>query len=169
MFHNKIEDGKIMIDQLGNSIFFFLKAFFFGLATVIVIPRDVYKRYFIYGFIFGAIGDVIVVTILGPVLHLIKYKNMGVFNIFGIVSFWTPIAWMFAFMLFFYFLPVRRIFLYPYIVGFAFYGYMVGIVLEHLNLYEYIGSYVHFAPLLFMVWFYIGALVYLRNGNIILR
>ncbi len=155
--------------ELGKSIIFLLKALFFGLATVLIIPRDVYKRYFLYGFMFGAIGDIIVATLLGPVLHLIQYKNMGVFGLFGIVSFWTPIAWMFAFMLFFYFLPMRRIFLYPYIIGFAIFGYFLGIVLQQLDLYEYIGNYLYFAPITFIIWFSISAWVYLRNGHIQLK
>lgn len=155
-----------MFMGFGKSIFFLFKALFFGLATVIVIPRNVYKRIFIYGFIFGAIGDTIVATITGPVLHLIKYKNMGPFNIFGIFSFWTPIAWMFALMLFFYFLPVRRAFLIPYIVGFALFGYFLGIVLQQLGLYEYIGIYIYFAPVTFIIWFSIAAWVYLKNGNL---
>ncbi|ATW26155.1 hypothetical protein [Candidatus Formimonas warabiya] len=158
-----------MFIGLGKSVFFFYKALLFGLATVIVIPRNVYKRYLIYGFMFGAIGDLIVATIFGPLLHIIRYKNMGVFNIFGIVSFWTPIAWMFAFMLFFYFLPVRRIFLYPYIIGFSFFGYMVGIVLKQLGLFEYIGSYIYFAPLTFIVWFSIAAWIYLKDSSISLH
>lgn len=158
-----------MFMGFGKSIIFLLKAFFFALATVVVIPKNVYKRYFIYGFIFGAIGDLIMATITGPVLHLIEYKNMGPFNLFGVVSFWTPIAWMFAFMLFFYFLPVRRIFLYPYIIGFAIYGYLVGILLQQLDLFEYNGNYIYFAPLTFIVWFSISAWVYFRNGEIDLK
>ncbi|WP_066638364.1 hypothetical protein [Desulfolucanica intricata] len=155
--------------MFGKSIFFFYKALLFGIATITVIPRQVYKRFLIYGFIFGAIGDVIMATILGPILQLIKYLNMGPFNIFGIVSFWTPIAWMFAFMLFFYFLPVRRVFLYPYIIGFSIFGYMVGLVLQQLDLYQYIGNYIYFAPIVNVIWFSISAYVYIKNGNIFLK
>ena len=152
-----------------KSIFFFVKALLFGIATVVVIPKHVYKRFLLYGFIFGAIGDVIVVILLGPILHLIEYRNMGVFDIFGIISFWTPIAWMFAFMLFFYFLPVRKQFLYPYIVGFAAFGYMVGLVLQHLDMFRYLGNQIYFAPIVFILWFSIAAWVYMKNGNIVLK
>lgn len=110
---------------LGKSIYFFFKAMFFGIATLVTIPKEVYKKYFIWGFVFGGIGQLIMATISNPILGLIQYKNMGVFNIFGITSFWTPIAWMFTFMLFFYFLPVHKVFLAIYILGFAIFGHIV--------------------------------------------
>ena len=155
--------------MFGKSIFYFYKALLFGIAAYAVIPKHEFKRYLLYGFIFGAIGDVIMVIITGPVLNLIKYSNMGPFGIWGVITFWTPIAWMFAFMLFFYFLPVRTVFLIPYIVGFAIFGYMVGLVLSGLGLFEYIGNYKYYAPITFVFWFSIAAYTYFRIGDIKLR
>lgn len=161
-----IKGDETMFDK---SILFFIKALLFGIATIVVIPKHLYKRFLLYGFIFGAIGEVILATLFGPILHLIEYRNMGVFEIFGIVSFWTPIAWMFAFMLFFYFLPVRRQFLYPYITGFAAFAYMVGLVLQQLDLFRYLGNYFYFAPLVFLLWFSISAWEYIKMGNVVLK
>ncbi|MTI84471.1 MAG: hypothetical protein FH756_11325 [Firmicutes bacterium] len=155
--------------MFGKSIYFFYKALLFGIAAYAVIPKPEFKRYLLYGFIFGAIGDVIMVTLTGPILNLIKYHNMGPFSVFGLFSFWTPIAWMFAFMLFFYFLPARRAFLYPYIVGFSIFGYMVGLVLSGLGLFDYIGFYKYSALIVFIVWFSIAAYAYLKIGNIKLK
>jgi hypothetical protein len=154
---------------LGSSIWFFLKAMFFGIATLVTIPKEVYKKYFIWGFLFGGIGDVIMVVIFNPILNLIKYKNMGVFNAYGIISFWTPIAWMFTFMLFFYFLPVHRLFLYLYILGFAIFGHILGMLLQNLGLFEFVGSYVYIAPITFVFWFSFATLIYFRYNRIILK
>jgi len=154
--------------MFGKSIYFFYKALLFGIAAYAVIPRTEFKRYLIYGFIFGAIGDVLMVFTL-DLLGLSKYHNMGPFSIWGLISFWTPIAWMFAFMIFFYFLPVRTVFLVPYIAGFALYAYMVGLVLSELGLFEYVGAYKYYAPLVFTAWFSIAAYVYFKVGNIKLR
>lgn len=153
----------------GKSAYFFYKAVLFGLATVVVIPRQVYKKFLIYGLIFGAILDVIFIIILGPILHLVKYIDMGPFSIFGIFSFWTPVAWMFAFMLFFYFLPVRKEFLYPYTVSFALFGYMVGLVLQGLGLFMYVGNYLYIAPLVLTGWFSLSAWAYIRSEHITLK
>ena len=88
---------------LGKSIWYLLKAMFFGIATILTIPKEVYKKYFIWGFIFGGVGDVLMVILFSKVLNLIEYKNMCVFNAYGLVSFWTPIAWMFILCSFFIF------------------------------------------------------------------
>lgn len=154
---------------LGKSIYFFYKALLFGVATLVTIPREVYKKYLIWGFILGGVGELAMVTIFERLLHLIKYKNMGFFNVFGLVSFWTPLAWMFTFMLFFYFLPVRRIFFYLYLLGFAFFAHMVGLVLQNLGLFEYIGTYIYYAPLVFFLWFSLAAFTYLRYNRITLK
>lgn len=154
--------------MFGKSIFFFYKTLLFGIAAYAVIPRAHFKRFLLYGFIFGAIGDVLMVFTLDS-LGLVKYHNMGPFSIYGLFSFWTPIAWMFAFMIFFYFLPVRTIFLVPYTIGFALYAYMVGLVLSKLGLFEYIGSFRYYAPLVFTVWFSLAAYVYFKIGDIKLK
>jgi len=127
-----------------------------------------FKKYLLYGFIFGAIGDVIVAFTLHS-LDLIRYYNMGPFGINGVLTIWTPISWMFAFMLFFYFLPARTAFLIPYVIGFSIFGYMVGLVLTGLGLFEYIGSYKYYAPIVFTAWFSLATYVYIKIGNIKLR
>ncbi|WP_148133629.1 hypothetical protein [Candidatus Formimonas warabiya] len=154
--------------MFGKSIFFFYKALLFGLSAYLVIPRAEFKKFFIFGFFFGGIGDIIVIVILSN-LNLIAYKNMGPFSIWGLFSFWTPIAWLFAFMLFFYFLPVRKKFFYPYILGFALFAHMVGLVLEKLGLYQYMGTYIYYAPIVFIIWFSLAAYVYLKSGRISLN
>lgn len=155
--------------MFGKSIFFFYKAVLFGIATVVAIPRPVYKKFLLYGFMFGALGDIILIIILDPGLKLIRYLNIGVFGVFGLFPFWTPIAWMFAFMLFFYFLPVRRVFLYPYVAGFAIFGYMVGMILEQMGLYQYIGYYKFISPLVLITWFALAAWVYIKSENVTLK
>ncbi|MHB9093799.1 MAG: hypothetical protein ACYC21_03935 [Eubacteriales bacterium] len=152
-----------------KSLVPFIKAIMFGIATVAVIPRQYYKKFFIYGFIFGAIGDGVFVLILGHGFHLFKYYGMGPFSVYGLFPFWTPVAWMFAFMLFFYFLPVRKIFLSLHILGFAFFGYFVGVVLEGFGVFQYIGFWRYIAPLFFVLWFSLAAWVYMRNEKISLK
>ncbi len=154
---------------MDKSLVSFYKAVLFGIATLVAIPREVYKKFFLYGFIFGAIGDVVSILVFGQGIGLFKYSNFGPFSIFGLFSFWTPIAWMFAFMLFFYFLPRRRLFLYPYVVGFALFGYMVGLVLEGFGVFRYIGFWRIGAPLFFILWFSAAAWVFFRLEGVKLK
>ncbi|WP_366923070.1 hypothetical protein MFMK1_003563 [Metallumcola ferriviriculae] len=146
----------------------FYKAVLFGIATILLIPKEKYKKFLIYGFLLGAVGDVLIVTLVGGLLGLIKYQNTGPFNILGLFSFWTPLAWMFTLMLFLYFLPVRIVFYHVYIVGFALFGFMVGLVLQHLGTFQYVGNYIYFAPITFITWFFLSAWLYRRSENIAL-
>jgi hypothetical protein len=153
------------IKMFGINIIYFLFAMLPAIATVVLIPRKVYKRYFLYGLIFGGIGDT-VGTILLSNLNLIKYKNMGEFNVLGIYSIWTPMTCMFIMMLFLYFLPIRRLFLVPYVIAWVGLNWAVGFVMQQFGLFEYIGIYKYFAPLTFLLWYSGSAWIYLRAGDV---
>lgn len=90
----------------------------FGL-TLILIPRKKYKEFFIYGLLIGGLGDIVVVVLFQNILHIIKFKNAGIFDIMGL-NYLSPPSWLCTVMLFLYFLPHRRIFLYLYVFTFAF-------------------------------------------------
>jgi hypothetical protein len=94
---------------------------------------------------------------------------MGVFNVFVYFSIWTPITWMFTFMIFFYFLPVRKAFLVPYILAFSLLNVAVGQVMTQFGLFEVIGIQKYLAPVVFVVWYSVSAWAYLRIGQIALR
>ena len=81
----------------------------------------------------------------------------------NIFSLWTPITWAFVFMLFFYFLPVRKVFLVPYILIFSLLSYSVGLVMQNFGLFEYIGIQKYLAPFTFLIWYSVSAWVFLRN------
>lgn len=139
------------------------------MAAVILIPKELYRKFLIYGLIFGGIGDFLFVLFGSKIFHLFEYRQMGFFNLFDMVSFWTPIAWMFVLMFFFYGLPVRRIFLYLYVPSFGFYGYCVGLVLQNFGLFQYNGAYQYFALLVLTGWFAFSAWAYLKLENIELK
>lgn len=138
----------------------------FGIITILgallLIPKNQFKKYFIYGLIFGGLGDAIIAT-LYTTLGLIKYKEMGPFNIMNIFSLWTPVTWAFAYTIFFYFLPVRKVFLVPYVLIFSFLNFSVGLVMQNFGMFEYIGIQKYLAPFTFLIWYSISAWVYQRN------
>lgn len=94
-----------------------------------IVPKEQYKKTLIYGLLFGGLGDTLVAGIL-TYLGLISYKSMGAFNILNIFHIWTPIAWGFAFGVFFYLLLLRRAFQIPYLILFTGFSYGVGLVLQ---------------------------------------
>ncbi|MCL6590314.1 MAG: hypothetical protein K6U80_10210 [Firmicutes bacterium] len=151
---------------MGNEMIFLYKAIFFGLAAVILIPKEFYKKYLIYGLFWGAILDVLLTGILSGFLHWFQYKNMGSFNILNLISFWTPLAWMFVFMYFFYCLPTRKLYLFFYIPSFGLFGYMVGLVLQNFGLFEYVGFYKYTAPFVLTGWFTLAAFAYRKAEKI---
>ncbi len=148
--------------NIGISIVYLIKAVIFGIATVILIPKEQYKKYFIYGFFTGGVANVLVVSIFSY-LNFIKYYNMGPFAVFDTFAFFTPIAWTFTMMLFLYFLPVRKVFFFPYVISFALFAVAVGEVLKGFGLYEYS---IYLMPFVFIAWFSLTAFVYMRNEKI---
>lgn len=150
---------------MGIEIIFLIKAIFFGLAAIIIIPKELYKKYLVYGLFLGALGDT-GLALLGKYLNLWKYKNMGVFNILNFYSFWSPLAWMFVIMFFLYCLPSKRSAFYLYVVTYGVFGYFVGLILQNFGLYEYLGIFKYLAPLVLSAWFYTAALIYLKAEGI---
>lgn len=147
--------------------FYFMFAATIGLATIIVIPRNLYKKYLLYGLMFGGIGDSLLVAII-HFLGYLNYKNLGATSLFGVFSFWTPIAWTFYFMLFFYFLPVRKVFLGFYVLVFVLLNYGVGTVMSQSGLYEVIGIYKYIQPFIYLVWCSISAWAFLKGEHKVL-
>lgn len=146
---------------MGKEIVFLIKALFFGLAAIIIIPKEFYKKHLLYGLFLGSLGDT-GITLLGKFLNLWKYKNMGVFNILNFYSFWSPLAWMFVVMFFLYCLPLKRSVFYLYVACYGIFGYFVGLTLENFGLYEYVGLFRYLAPLVIAAWFYTTGMIYLK-------
>lgn len=146
---------------MGIEIVFLFKAIFFGLAAIIIIPKRLYKKYLVYGLFLGALGDT-ALTLCGKYLNLFIYKNMGVFSVLDLYSFWTPLAWMFVTMYFLYCLPLKRSAFYLYLACYGLFGYFVGLVLQNFGLFEYVGFYKYLAPLVIAAWFFITAIIYLK-------
>ncbi len=142
--------------DIGISIIFFIKALLLGIATIVAIPKEQYRKLLIYSIFLGGFIDLIIIVVFDH-LNLLKYLNMGPFSLYGRFTFWTPIAWMFAVMIFLYFLPVRKIFFYPYIVIWAIFGIFLGSILENFGLYRFDKPILFFT---FLLWFFFAAIAY---------
>lgn len=144
-----------------KSYIYMLLALLCAAAFVVIVPKGLFKRNLLYGMVFGGLGDAVLATVL-TLVGLIKYRSLGPFDILGIFSLWTPIGWTYAFGVFFYLLPVRRIFVIPYLAAFAGLSYGVGLVLQSYGLLESVGVHRYLAPIIFFAWYAVSAWAYYR-------
>ncbi|HBE78038.1 MAG TPA: hypothetical protein DDW65_09715 [Firmicutes bacterium] len=137
---------------MGKTLFFPLFLLIALILTLIYIPRQQYKKYLIYAAITGGMGNMLL-TLIMRLLGLWSYTKIGVFNVFGF-NYLEPFAWTFVQMIFLYFLPVRKWFLYAYVLGFT--GLSVGFayVIKNLGIIaEFNPTLTQFmSPLIFLAW-----------------
>lgn len=145
-----------------NSITYLLFALGMTVATLVVIPKNLYKKYLLYGLILGGLGEAISVT-MATYLGLIRYYFLPPFSIFNIFSVWTPVTFMFVFSVFLYLMPVRKLYLIFYILGWTMLNYSVGLVLNQFGLFEYKGAGKFIAPIWFASWYILAAWIYMRT------
>lgn len=138
-----------------------IKVAVLGVIMLLLIPKDRLRHYLAYGLIFGGLLDIVIVVALTS-MHLIRYKSFDPFGIFGVVSLFTPIAWALAFAIFLFMLPRKKPLLVPFIFTYSLFGYSLGLVLENVNVFEYIGWWHYGAPVLIFLWFAGAAWVYLH-------
>jgi hypothetical protein len=132
--------------------------------SLIYIPKKVYKEHLIYGMLVGGLGDMAVVGIFANVFHLMWFKNAGFFNVLG-QNFLSPPCWTFTVMLFLYFLPRRRPFLYLYILVFAMYSFGYGILVHNVDLYDFRPwFYYGMSPFIFGGWWSFAAWIFIKTS-----
>lgn len=94
-----------------NLIPFIYTAVFAGIVIALV-PRQEIRRLSIYGLIFGGVFDIIIVSIAN-FLGEFRYINYEPFGLFGI-HFLAPVSWTLFFIIYFYHLPTKKIYIYIY-------------------------------------------------------
>jgi len=87
------------------------------IMMVILVPRREIKRLVMYGILFGAVADVFFIQLIG-LIGMGEYLNFKYFGAFGI-PFFPPIAWTAYFIMFLYFLPRNKpwIYIFPIIAS----------------------------------------------------
>ncbi|CUH95645.1 putative membrane protein [Propionispora sp. 2/2-37] len=133
-----------------------------GIAFLLLVPQNQYKRYLLYGLVFGGILDVFTIVTLVPI-NQIRFMNMGNFSVLGFIPIFVPITWMFNFAIFFYLMPRRKGFLALYILTFTALSYIIGELMNAYGLFEYVGMPEYVAVLIFFTWYAFSAWFYLRD------
>lgn len=106
------------------------------IVVLLTIPQGDLKKYFIYGVIFGGLGDVIIVGLYQNILHIIWFKNAGIFNVLGQNLLSAP-SWILTVMIFLRFLPIRKLFQYTYVLGFGAFSVGYGYLVHNVGLFDF--------------------------------
>jgi hypothetical protein len=151
---------------VGTTLFYPVFLALVALIVLIIIPGKLRKEYFIYGLIIGALGDVIAVAVFQNVLHFIWFKNLGIFNVMGQMVL-SPLCWLFTVMLFLYFLPNRRWFLYTYVAIWAMASVAFGYMVHNVRLFDF-KSWFYPIPayFTFLGWWVFATWFFKRNNNL---
>lgn len=114
-----------------NAIPFIYSAIF-GIILVNVVPQKEIRRLFFYGLVFGGIFDVVVVS-TANLIGEFKYINYEPFGLMGL-HFMAPISWTIFFIIYFYFLPERKLYIYIYVIMGIFYSMLFCQMLTKLHI-----------------------------------
>lgn len=153
--------------QMATTYLYPVYLFLVFILTLIFIPQSRYKQYFIYGVLLGGLGDVLLVFIFQNLLHIMWFKNAGIFNVLGQNAL-SPLCWTFTVMLFLRFLPFRRPFLYLYCVAFAFASTGYGYLVHNADLFDYRPwLYPYVSMLIFLGWWSFTAWVFMKTSPLV--
>lgn len=141
---------------MSKTLYYIIFASITAVTVVIVIPKKELKKYFLYGLIFGACGDVLVYSTLHA-FGLVKYKNFGGLGIWEDYSLATLLTWLFTFMCFLYFLPTKRWFTVIYIAAWSVLNYSIGVVMRNYGMFEFAGKNGYWLFAVFALWYSFAA------------
>lgn len=132
--------------------------------SLIFIPKKDYKEYLTYGFLVGGLGDIIMVSLWQNLLHVIWFKNAGIFEVLG-HNFLSPPSWTFTVMLFLRFLPRRRPFQYLYVLTFGGYSVGYGLMVKNAGLFDFRPWFYPVCSfILFLGWWVFAAWIFGRTS-----
>lgn len=135
--------------------------------TLIFIPKKDYRRYLLYGFLIGGLGDIIAVTLFQNILKVMWFKNQGIFYVLGHNAL-SPPCWTLVVMIFLYFLPRWRSFLYPFIATWAFASLGFGYLVRNAELFDFVSWFYPIpAFLIFLGWWSFAAWLFLKTSPLV--
>ncbi len=155
-----------MIENI-NQLFYPVFLIMTFILTLIFIPRKVYKEYFIYGLIIGCLGDILIVFLMQNILGVMWFKNQGIFYVLGHIAL-SPLSWTVTVMIYLYFLPSSRWFLYLYIMTWAFISVGFGYIAQNVGMFDFtpwlypIPSYI-----IFLVWWGFAAWLFRKTSPLV--
>ncbi len=141
----------------------FIYTFIFFAVLVLVVPKAEIRRLSVYGIIFGAVFDVVLVG-FANMIGAFSYINYEPFGLMGI-HFFAPISWAIFFILYFYFLPDKKPYIYIYGTAAVFYSMLFCQTITKLGVLQLTHGIVD-SIIPFLIWFPAATWGYLKlTGN----
>ncbi|WP_042331710.1 hypothetical protein [Desulfosporosinus orientis] len=139
------------------------------ITVLLFIPQKDIKNYFIYGILFGGLGDIIVVALFQNVFHFISFKNAGIFSVLG-QNLLSPPSWILTVMIYLRFLPHRKVFQYPYVLAFGAFSVGYGYLVHNVGLFDFRPwFYPFFGYLTFAMWWATITWVFVKTSSLVQR
>jgi len=137
----------------------FIYTAIFALILIATVPKMEIRRLSIYGILFGAVADILVVG-FAVITGSFSYINYEPFGLMGI-HFFAPISWAIFYIIYFYFLPERKSYMYIYVTLAIFFSMLFCQMLTKLGVLRLAhGMYDSTIP--FIIWFPTVTWAYLR-------
>lgn len=143
------------------ELFYPIFSVFLFMLAIIFIPRDKFKNLFwvclVWGYIFS-----ILASFLGSNLNLFRWEHIFPFEFLASVQ-WLDFAWIFAVMLFLYYIPESKgWYVYPtYLCIFSIASAAIDMIFHELGLLKYLNWNPFWRFVLALIWFY-GATIHHR-------
>ncbi len=135
-----------------------------ALAVIAVVPKEEIRRLGVYAITFGGFASVVVLLIFGGLFNIVEWRNFAPFG-FGSIAFFPPIAWTNYFIMFFYFLPERKPWLYLFVLFAAAYSTLFSNVLMNLEILAWYQGRVLLPFFIYISWFSIITWAYLKSNS----
>jgi hypothetical protein len=136
------------------------------IMSIIYIDKKDYKEYLIYGIVLGAFGDMLVVGFFQNLLHVMWFKNQGIFNVLG-HNYLSPPSWAFTVMIFLNFLPRKGVFQYLYVFTFAAFSVGYGLITHNVGLFDFKPwFYPVVSYFIFLGWWSLITIVFIRTSRL---
>lgn len=134
--------------------------------ALLMIPRKLFKEYFMYGFLMGGLADV-VITKLSGLLGIFWFENQGIFNVLGLHAL-SPICWTLVMMLFLFFLPERLVFRIAYLCSWSLLAVGFGYVVHNAGLFYFKSWFYPIGALfVFAAWWAAAAWLYCKTSSLV--
>ena len=131
------------------------------ILTYALVPRHEIRRLSIYGIMFGAVTDAVMIIVFTHLLGVGGYLNYGPFGFMGIPLF-PLIAWTSYFILYLHLLPKTKVWEYIFLTVAAFYCIMFSNMLQNLGIFKWNYGRLILPFIIYIGWHLAVTLVYRR-------
>ncbi len=144
-----------MLPGIPIEYYYPIFSFFMFSLAYLLIPREKFTNLFWFGLIWGFLFNIIFNLIFGSLFNLFRYQHTEAFSFLG-SPLWINFAWIFAVMLYLYYLPQEtKWYLFPlYIFTFSVASAALDLVFNQTGMLTYANWNPFYRFIFALIWFY---------------